>query len=73
MSLVVRRAKVPVVPAVIDGSFNAWPKGQKFLKLRPIHILYGPPLDLAGLKPDEIVTTIDRTLREMLLDLRTRR
>src|SRR4051812_8155939 len=28
VALVIRRAHVPVIPAVIDGSFKAWPKGQ---------------------------------------------
>ena len=30
VALVLRRAKVPIVPAVIDGAFQAWPKGRKF-------------------------------------------
>ena len=69
VGLVIRRAKVPVVPAVIDGAFHAWPKSGK-PRPAPIRIMYGPPLDLAGLDRDQIVAKIDTTLHQMLADLR---
>jgi 1-acyl-sn-glycerol-3-phosphate acyltransferase len=71
--LVIRRAKVPVVPVAIHGSFEAWPKGAKRSHAHPIRMAYGPAMDLADLKPDEIVARIDRTLREMYDGLRARR
>jgi 1-acyl-sn-glycerol-3-phosphate acyltransferase len=60
---------VPVVPCVLDGSYDAWPKGTKVPRPHPIRVLYGPPMDLSRAKPAEIVQTIDRTFRRMLDEL----
>ena len=70
IALVVRRAGVPIVPVVIDGSFQAWPKWRKLFRLRPISVMYGPALKIEDLKPAETVTLLDRTLRGMLAELR---
>ena len=72
-ALVVRRAGVPIVPAVVHGSFDAWPKGSKIFRPHPIRVLYGPVLKVEGLKSEQIVELIDRTLRKMLSDLRAGR
>jgi 1-acyl-sn-glycerol-3-phosphate acyltransferase len=71
-ALVIRRAGVPVVPAVIYGSFEAWPKGRKLFQTHPIRVLYGPPLAVEGLKAAAITELIDRTLRRMFDELRAR-
>jgi 1-acyl-sn-glycerol-3-phosphate acyltransferase len=73
VALVIRRAKVPVVPAVIDGSFGAWPIGQSAPRPFPIRMMYGPAMDLAELKPEEIIAQIGTTLGEMFKTLRERR
>jgi len=70
IALVIRKAKVPVVPAVIDGSSDAWPHGRKFFRARPIRILYGEPMDLTGMSRDEIVEKIGGVFRSMLRELR---
>jgi 1-acyl-sn-glycerol-3-phosphate acyltransferase len=72
VALVIRRAGVPVVPCVIGGSYDAWPKGTKVPRPHPIRVLYGPPMDLSGAKPAEIVRTIDQTFRRMLDELRAK-
>lgn len=72
-ALVVRRAGVPIVPAAIHGSYDAWPTGRKMFRSRPIRVLYGKPLNVAGLKSEQIVELMDRTLREMFDDLRAGR
>ena len=74
VGLVIRRAKVPIIPAAISGSFEAWPKGQKFPHLRPIRVAIGPPMnDLWKKDRDEIISTINGTLRRMYADLRAGR
>ena len=73
IALVIRKAKVPVVPAVIDGSIDAWPRGYKLFRSRPIRILYGKPMDLSGLSREEVVEKIGRVFREMLEELRSGR
>jgi 1-acyl-sn-glycerol-3-phosphate acyltransferase len=72
IGLIIRRAGVPVVPAVIDGSFDAWPRDSKFPHRHPIRVMYGPAMELADLKAAEIVKRIDVTLRSMFPQLRER-
>lgn len=72
VGLIVRRAGVPVVPAVIIGAFEAWPRQRRFPRPRPIRVEYGPAMDLAGLPSDEIVAEVDRTLRQMLRTVQRR-
>jgi 1-acyl-sn-glycerol-3-phosphate acyltransferase len=72
VALVVRRADVPIVPVVIDGSFQAWKKGSRMFRSHPIRVMYGPPLNIDGLKGSELVALIDRTLRDMLAELRNK-
>ena len=71
-ALVVRRARVHVIPVAIDGSFRAWPKGRLLPKPSPIGVLFGPPMDLANMKTGDIVHSIDRTLRELKSQLQTK-
>lgn len=66
VALIIRRARVPVVPAVIIGSFEAWPKFKRVFRPWPVRLRYGPPMLLHELHPDAIIDTIDRTLRDML-------
>jgi 1-acyl-sn-glycerol-3-phosphate acyltransferase len=70
IALLVRRARVPVVPVAILGSFEALPKGQKFLRPFPIRLKYGKPLHLENLKGEQIIQTIDSELRRLLGELR---
>ena len=74
IGLIIRRAGVPVVPAVIDGSYHAWPphRGIKIFRPHPIRILYGPPMELHDLKAGQIVSKIGDTLHAMFNDLRQR-
>jgi len=71
VGLIVQRAQVAIVPAVIVGAFDAWPIQRKVFRCRPIRIQFGPPLELAGRQRDEIMATIDRTLRSMFAALST--
>jgi 1-acyl-sn-glycerol-3-phosphate acyltransferase len=73
VALVVRRAGVPIVPAAIVGSFEAWPRGRKMYRRHPVRIAYGPPLDVKGLRSDQIVAQIDQSIRRLFDGLRTGR
>jgi 1-acyl-sn-glycerol-3-phosphate acyltransferase len=70
IGLIVRRAGVPVVPAVIDGSFEAWPRQDLLPHAHPIRVLFGSPMELGKMKTGEIVSEIGVTLRRMFDDLR---
>jgi 1-acyl-sn-glycerol-3-phosphate acyltransferase len=71
-SLVVKRANVPVIPCVVEGTFKAWPNKQKLPRPHPVRVMYGPPLDVSGLNAKEITALIDRTLRTMFEELRAK-
>ncbi|MGC8552217.1 MAG: lysophospholipid acyltransferase family protein, partial [Phycisphaerae bacterium] len=62
VAIIVRRSRVPVVPVVIDGAFEAWPRGQTFpYFFRPIKLIYGEPIPhetLAELSADEVSVRI---------------
>lgn len=74
VALVIRRAKVPVVPVAITGSYESWPKSKKNIHFRPIRIYIGPPMnELWKLDRDEIMATLDATLRKMYDDVRAGR
>jgi len=50
-------AKVPVIPAYIDGTFHCWPKGKLFPRPGPIAVIYGPAVPLSDIyaeKPEKI-------------------
>jgi len=70
IALVIRKAKVPVVPAVIDGAIDAWPRGHKLFRSRPIRILYGRPMDLSGLSREQVVERIGKVFADMLEEVR---
>jgi 1-acyl-sn-glycerol-3-phosphate acyltransferase len=69
-ALVVRKAKVPVVPAAIHGSFEAYPTGTKFPIIRPFRIMFGPPMLLHDQRPDRITAILEQKVRQMYAQLR---
>lgn len=44
IGFLVAKAKVPVVPAYIAGTFKAWPRGARWPKPAKISITFGPPI-----------------------------
>jgi len=73
VTLVIRKAQVPVVPVAIDGSFEAWPRGHALFRPGQIRVMYGKPMDVSGLKGDEIVKLMDSTLRGLIAELRAKK
>jgi 1-acyl-sn-glycerol-3-phosphate acyltransferase len=59
--LLARKARVPVVPVLILGAFESWPRTRKLPLLRPILVAYGEPI-CPHLRPewsdDECVETV---------------
>ena len=46
--LLAERAAVPIVPVLIEGAYEAWPKGQMLPALGRINVLFGPPVTVEG-------------------------
>jgi 1-acyl-sn-glycerol-3-phosphate acyltransferase len=49
--LAARLARVPIVPAAVGGTFDAWPRGGR-LRLAPVSLAFGEPLDPLASEPD---------------------
>ena len=63
VGLIVNRCKAPVtiVPVVIEGAFEAWPKGQKAPHPSPIRIVHGAPIsseEVKGLGGEEVAMRV---------------
>lgn len=61
IAMLAARARVPIIPAGIAGTFEAWPRSRPFPRPHAIRIHYGPPIlpaDLDGLDSEAIVTLI---------------
>jgi 1-acyl-sn-glycerol-3-phosphate acyltransferase len=72
VGLIIHRARVPVIPTAIVGSFHAWRIGRRFCRPWPIRVEFGSRMQFDDLKPDVIVARLDETLRRMVHRLRTR-
>jgi len=66
IAVLATRAKVPIIPAAVAGTFEAWPRWRPFPRPHPIRVHYGPPIqpaDLAGMDAEAVTALIrDRLL-----------
>jgi 1-acyl-sn-glycerol-3-phosphate acyltransferase len=75
-SLLVRRSGASVVPMVIEGLYEIWPRGQKYPRLGkrlPIGVMYGKPITAEAIKEageERFIREFNRTLQQMHNDLR---
>lgn len=74
MALLIRRARVPVVPLAIEGAFDAWPRRRPRPKITGhIRIRFGEaiaPADLIAAGPQGMLQMLERRIDDMRLDLR---
>jgi len=73
---VAKKAGAPIVPVLIEGAFEAWPRHRKLPGRGAITVVYGEPLvaaDYARLSPQELMDEVARRLREMQARERSRR
>jgi len=71
--LMSRRSGAPVVPMVIDGMFEAWPRTQKYPRLGRVAVMYGTPFsadEIKALGDEAFSKQLNLTLRKMQADLR---
>lgn len=62
------RAGVPIVPAVVDGAFEAWPRTSLLPRPHRILVAFGPPVSAAEAAAGE-PEAVMATLRERMVDL----
>jgi 1-acyl-sn-glycerol-3-phosphate acyltransferase len=69
------RAGVPVVPAGIAGTFEAWPRSHRFPRPHPIHVHFGQallPSELNGLPAEQAVALLHDRIASSVREARLR-
>ncbi len=64
--LIAQRAGVPILPAVIDGAFESWPRRSLLPSPHPISVIYGQPISNDELKKADPQEVIQRLHKEMV-------
>jgi len=66
------RAGVPIVPAVVDGAFEAWPKGRG-IRPWPIRVMYGRAMTAAerrGVSREDLIARLHDDMERMQRELK---
>jgi 1-acyl-sn-glycerol-3-phosphate acyltransferase len=67
IAVLAQRAQVPVIPAAVAGTFEAWPRTWPFPIPRPVRIHFGQPIE-----PDELkglnASTVTSMIRARILE-----
>jgi 1-acyl-sn-glycerol-3-phosphate acyltransferase len=66
-TVLAKRARVPLVPVAIDGTFDAWPRQQRLPRSAVIHVQFGEPIDTetaASMSDAELSSEVERRIRE---------
>ena len=75
VELLARQGRVAVVPVIIDGAHEAWPRQRALPRRRPVRVLFGRPVDLedlAGAGGRGVAERLGDHLRELQRELRRR-
>ncbi len=76
LALLAKKARVPIIPVVIEGAFDAWPRTSPVPKpFMPISVTFGEPFSVKQIKdysPEELVREIHSRMIEMQNELRRR-
>lgn len=67
IAVLAARTRVPVVPAALAGTFEAWPRTRAFPRPYPVRIHYGRPIapeEMTGLDSDAITALIRDRIKE---------
>lgn len=73
LGLLCRRGKAPIIPTVIDGAFEAWPKEQKIFSFGSVWVQFGKPITLEQAKEmtdEELADHLTQTTRKIQAELR---
>jgi 1-acyl-sn-glycerol-3-phosphate acyltransferase len=70
-----KRARCPIVPTVIEGAHEIWPRGRAWPGWAPVWVEYGQPIgaeDLSRMDQDQVAHYLTGRLRTMHNALRER-
>jgi len=69
--MLAHRANVPIVPVVIKGAFEAWPRHRKLFRFHRISIVYGrpipPPPNADRETQERVLQELQKSLEELFL------
>ncbi len=68
LAAIAQKARVPIVPALVDGVYQAWPRHQLFPSIGNVVVLYDRPIDPAeykNLSAEELTTLIRQRMVAM--------
>ena len=71
--LLCRRSQAPVVPALVDGAFECWPRHRTLFTPGPIVVWFGKPLspeEVRTMTNEQLADWLTQTLRQMQHDCR---
>lgn len=74
--LLCRRSQAPVVPALVDGAFECWPRHRTLFTPGPIFVWFGeplPPEEIRRMTNEQLADWLTQTLRQMQHDCRLKR
>lgn len=75
LMLLIRRARPTIVPAAVDGCFDAWPRGGKPSGNARTGVVFGEPIaaaDLLAQSPEEAIQTLRSRITALQMDCRKR-
>jgi 1-acyl-sn-glycerol-3-phosphate acyltransferase len=70
--LMARRAGVPVLPMVIDGTYECWPRQQTLPTLHPVRISYGEPIPaerVQSTSSEELIQEVERQMLDLQAEI----
>lgn len=68
LAAIAQKARVPIVPALVDGVYQAWPRHQLFPSIGNVVVLYDRPIDPAeykNLSAEQLTTLIRQRMVAM--------
>jgi 1-acyl-sn-glycerol-3-phosphate acyltransferase len=75
IAVIAQRARVPILPAAIAGSFEAWPRSRPIPLPHPIRVQYGPmitPEHIDGMTAEAVTSLIRTRILDCQLEARRR-
>ncbi|KPJ67368.1 MAG: hypothetical protein AMJ43_03650 [Coxiella sp. DG_40] len=79
IGILAKELNVDLVPIYIYGSYEAWPRGQRIPRPRPIRVVFGQPYNITELKKignklgaKDDYEAITLAIREKVIDLKSR-
>ncbi|MGC4056839.1 MAG: lysophospholipid acyltransferase family protein [Chitinophagaceae bacterium] len=73
MALIIKKARVPVIPVGIDGGYEVWPRSRILPTSGKVRVKYGKPLMLHDLDNKQIMGTVESEIRRLIAELRAMR